>query len=590
MDKDREFQRLIIDYIDNEGDIDDIIERINENNLYEFIVLLGNISWVHPHFNDPEKQALRIYKLIEPFKDTIKKELSKDEEYMRNFFEDFAKKRSEILTNIHALRSMYSYYDCKFKKNTDENKKDYVFRAEYLLDIIQDLEETSLDDILDLLYDVNIEFDRIVNHKGEHQYDHEICEDDYEEWDTIINAEYDEYEWYVMYGGVIFESVYEYPDGEMNSQFDTLHDLLTALKHYLRYDNDDINLRWFDLEESTKINYYSLYLLFKKNKRVLKHLLENGLLMDVPGVFNYDLYREEIEEIIDFDDVERFVSYVTVTNYDLNKIFKTHDSYDEINYPRFYHKHSLTECAVMKGSFEIYKYLLRNKTVDPNHYLLAILGGNSEMIHYMEDNATIKFETIYYREALRVYNFHIAEYINNVFCDDVYEVCVVYTDTVKKWLLSTYMHSVLKKFNDKIVHRDRYDTIFHHIAKRSGKEFVRLLYTKYFKELDNKINFDAFPDINVYWDCTHNAQFLDNNLDRKIMKICLYSREIIWCLYENYYDFTIDIIKNDLFSTVCGMMNQTPEMLTIYKEIAYEYKDKFLEHVNYDICSVYYRN
>lgn len=563
-----EYYRLIIDYIDNEGDLEEIIKPVNERNLYGFLSILGEISFVHTHYNDPDKQARRICEIIEPLSDMIRKVLSEGGNIVNSYIVDHITKTDRILSKITDLQTKYSYYNCKFRRNDNENKRKMRFRTKYLHNIVAKVMIVKLGVILNILDDVEKEFVRIINHEGECN-----CDDITPEgtWDAYKDLLGNDWQWNKSYGKI--EGIYnpDYPTGEMNSEFDTLHDLLLFLNHYFRH-NARIKNRIYVY---SSLNYASLYDKFKLNKRVLKYLLEKGLLIEAPRFFDYELYKSEFDEIIDYDDVERFVSYITVTNYDLDTEFKD-DNYIFTSFASIKKQYGILEYVAMKGSYNIFKYLANRLYFDEDCYPYAIHGGNTEIIHYIEDNTNVKFHKDLYRVAIKAYNFHVLEYICNIYADNIYNYLVNEKECVIEWLFSEHGKDVIRLMNaDK-------DTgiVFFMIDFYSDRKLSELLITDHYEEICNMIDLSKYEQ----YDRADYPEYTRD--DPKKMLIYAYMDVIIDELYNKHFDYTYDIIRNGIHK-VYPKLCRFSMFHDKYMEIAQIYKDKFLEYIHYDFTKVW---
>ena len=94
---------------------------------------------------------------------------------------------------------------------------------------------------------------------------------------------------------------------------------------------------------------------------------------------------------------------------------------------------TLIEYAAFYGSKQIFKYLYKNQVeITPNLYIYAIHGLDEEIIHFLEENESLKQEekNIKYikrlKESIKCHHNYISEYIKSNFLND--DECIKYSN------------------------------------------------------------------------------------------------------------------------------------------------------------------
>lgn len=610
MQLDIEFQKLVIGYIDDFDDeppidLSQITEYINEHNLFDFLKLISEISYYHPHYNNPERFHSRILELLDPFIETIRSIISVNGDDIKKLLTNINETYEKINTKILDLQNTYSYINCNYIRNTDTNKRDKEFRKKFLLNIVSRLMDydDTIYDIESILNDVEKDFIRITSHdESNRSYD---FVSDYE-WNIVTdvgNNNNDEYYWfqaYRKYDYYLFPNdpiiKREYPEhGEMDSCFDTLHDLLLFLENFFGYDSKRftaLNYCNSITEKKEDINYISLYILFTNNKRVLKWLLNNELLINEPRVFDYEFIQDDVENIIDHDDVEYLKAYISSNNDYMkvtipNRYIKYHDK----SWPSKYREFNIFQYAIARGSYNIFKYLITNSQVHSSDYIYAILGGNMNIIQYIENNAKIYYEGILYYTALHSYNFELMKYINMKFYNDIFSHCIETSCHLREWIVDNHLHELLKKINNDMF-RENNSNVFHFIDGMSKFHLMRILYNNHRRVIEELIDLDRYPFIH------ESLKFIFDKLEKHIIQACLgplsvvlvFERDLFTVLYENSYDFVVDIIKRYFRTLMLKNILLEDNVIKVYKEFAYEHETEYLEFVNFDICEAYYEH
>ena len=226
--------------------------------------------------------------------------------------------------------------------------------------------------------------------------------------------------------------------------FDYFHMLLcNSLKHL----NDLIvNLSFYmsKLRLKTEINIISMYELFHDNKRVMLYLNSKNMIYKY-GLTDKNLYSSEIDEIVDYDDVERFVTYVTVTNYDIYRkismLYRGVTIYNDIY-----------DLCMIKGSFKIFKYIIdvmKYKNINSRDTTeLIFYGGNPEMIHFIEDDNRfeVKINDIF-DIVTCTYNFNLLGYVNNTYPEVVMKRAIKDSNAVQRYIFLNHLEDIIKWYN-----------------------------------------------------------------------------------------------------------------------------------------------
>ena len=218
--------------------------------------------------------------------------------------------------------------------------------------------------------------------------------------------------------------------------FDVYMSLNDALSYCIQYLDDcevslgDIMKKYYKSYQLLSFSEVKLLLIFREEYELMKHLITSGIIKHKWVMFTlgikvdllwplfvdnvsinllqdnflnyYHLAKEEYDNYIDMitegetnmriikimydDDISEFISYVTVTNFDLRKEY--HFQFPSAN-RAITHRQCLTmtQIAASLGAFQIFKYIIKQTyRIGYNMWMFAIYGGNPEIIHYLEDN------------------------------------------------------------------------------------------------------------------------------------------------------------------------------------------------------------
>lgn len=568
MEYDRIFQELVVSYIDSNDEDNDILDEIisYQCDIKSLVHLLSNISCYHPQYNQPDRFAKRICNIIDTYGNELRKQLDIEREYIVDTIKNSRTDIAKLITRISEMLYVYSYETRGFSENDGEDLYIVVdvinYYTQYIKSNIHPNSTHGYDKLLDYINEdmkLLIKENR-MNHKHEIHLCNHIQED-------LIMSYINEHSKYIPSTNGRRKSVL----------FDYFHIIMNVYKDYLEelYKNFDFMMQQCILK--TDVNIVMMYKTFENNKRVLLHLHSNYLLPDY-NIVDECLYYRDIIEIIDYDDVERFVSYITVTKYNLNTCV-------DIQYRNRHMLVNILEYSMFKGSFNIFKYIVdvvkffTFTSIYP--FELVLYGGNPEMIHYVEDNERFnkRIDNII-NIVICTYNFDLLRYFNNMYTEKIFEVAIKESNTVKKHIYDNYFKDIIEWCQTN--KQNRYYSVFdgndiNDLDDTLKGKISELLATKY-----NDDVIKIFPDtniesikriINVKNDDKDVFKYRDNSFKEKyhsftpLQRVFIdYKREIFDYIVINHLEFIIDVIK---------------------REFDYEILKSFLEYAGEEIVITY---
>lgn len=141
---------------------------------------------------------------------------------------------------------------------------------------------------------------------------------------------------------------------------------------------------------------------------------------DVLGHTNPELHRElrskglntqQISQYIRNDDLDQFQFHLSRNNISINTLI--HECQYE-NRPYSENALSLIEYAAMFGSINIFKFLLmRNCSLSPDLPMYAIIGGNYEIVHLLEEQEHFFNKPEFLDTAIEFHQNELVEYIKD---------------------------------------------------------------------------------------------------------------------------------------------------------------------------------
>ena len=566
MENDRALQELIIDYVDNIED-DDITEDLkewniseNEDKMMSFLVLIGKISSYHSHNNNPERFVGRLCKLIDPYIECINTYLNVEGEYIKTRLKEVEEKNAYIMSKTMEMMDDYSYERQHFTSAEWRYNSFCSPGSKYFHRVEKAVNGKDFDKIIKLLD----KFEDILI---------EVIENEYEEEEEYANHQ--------------------------SITFDSMHNHIRYISEYWNKDN----LAYLDIK--SKLNYVSLYSIFKHNKRMLKYFLDKDMLID-SVTFDYVIYKNEIEEIIDYDDVERFVSYVTVTNYDIDGKIKYYIT-------ERHNKVTIPELCVIKGAYRIFKYLVETAKVNIEDplilYELSPFGGNPEIIHYIEDNMHgIQYTDVLFRNIMKSYNFELLRYVNNVYPKELLHSVVVECNEMQKHLFERcgmIFFDHCEKHLDEIFldrYRKRSTNLLYEVDRLLNHKFSYALATKHHEHLLLKF---LHPEI------THNVVFTISQTDSQY-KMNMFNMEseygprtfpglsqqqllfvvcaesMLWYLYKYHYYLMWEIIEEEVGYKALRAILQIPGEHVLTKYITEKFERECMDFAKGDLAGMLY--
>ena len=128
-----------------------------------------------------------------------------------------------------------------------------------------------------------------------------------------------------------------------------------------------------------------------------------------------DEYYDEIDvlKMIRWDEYDNFINYFSKTNMDLNL------SLDEYDVSLFDIKRGkclkYIDYSILYGAINIFKYLIFKVNCSDTAMKYAIINGNSELIHLLEQYTTIENQKEYLMTAIEYHHVDIYEYFKDKF-------------------------------------------------------------------------------------------------------------------------------------------------------------------------------
>lgn len=566
MENDRALQELIIEYVDNIED-DDITEDLKEWNISEneekmlsFLRLIGKISSYHSHNNNPERFVERLCKLLDPYIESIKGYLNVEGTYIRNRLKEVEEKNNYIMTRVLTMMDEYSY------------SRQHFTHAEYRCYSICSPGSMYIDKVEKAIN--NKDFDNIIKLLDKFE---DILID-------VIENEYEEEEDYANH---------------QSEDFDSVHNLLRFINDNWEQDN----LSYLDTK--SKLNYISLYDIFKHNKRMLRYFLDKDMMID-SITFDYVIYKSDIEEIIDYDNVEKFVSYITVTNYDINGKIKYYIT-------ERHNKITIPELCVIKGAFQIFKYLVETAKItidEPSAlYHLSPFGGNAEIVHYIEDNMRdIRYSDILFRNIMKSYNFDMLKYVNNIYPKELLNSVVIECHEMQKQLFDRcgmiFFDHCEKHLDELFIdrYRKRTTNLIYEIDRLLNYKFSYALATKHhekllslFKhpEIVHNVVFTISPTESRYKMNMFNMNseygprsFPGLTLQQLLFVVC--AEDMFGYLYKYHYLLMWEIIEEEIGYKSLRVMLQIPGNNILVKYITEKFERECMMFAKNDLAGMLY--
>lgn len=235
-----------------------------------------------------------------------------------------------------------------------------------------------------------------------------------------------------------------------------------------------------------------LFHIFKKNKRMLLLLFENGLLIkdeEIKNIlskesnfFNYLFDKSDDNEIEDKkkkgendqyicqlireDNIDEFVIHTNQVNLSLEKI-TIRPSLFETNPLLMKTKPTLIEYAAFFGSMNIIKYLCYNRVIMMQSlWIFAIHSNNHELIHFLEEKRLLPFNGSFekiLKESIKCNHDEIADYIRSKYFNQDEENDFIIKKSLKYYNYTFYP----KKIDD--------NQILYYLSQYDNYDAVRIL-------------------------------------------------------------------------------------------------------------------
>ena len=201
---------------------------------------------------------------------------------------------------------------------------------------------------------------------------------------------------------------------------------ISSLLFFLRnahFQNVEKNVVIFFLPE---IIEFSSQIYFELIRKIIKkHSLEEEYKYLKNNPDDLEKYRNQRSfhtsarflEIIRNDDIDKFVSLIFETHFD---IYKKLDAFSDFTFDsNIYFSHankmSLLEYSMAFGAASIYNYISQNSTITLNKSSLkyAILGGNYNIIHSIDSKNDLKYDKNCYEISIEAHREEITEYLSS---------------------------------------------------------------------------------------------------------------------------------------------------------------------------------
>ncbi|KAK8876102.1 hypothetical protein M9Y10_006288 [Tritrichomonas musculus] len=218
-------------------------------------------------------------------------------------------------------------------------------------------------------------------------------------------------------------------------------------------------LKFFENEMKQYFSNYSIFNIFKSNKRLLLFLFNEKILIPDKFIYSqiisseysekkyFEYFYPEFksfsnEEVTEFDIelfeknrmigendqyicelirddlIDDFIIYVNRTNYSLSMPINA--SIFETNAFLLNNNPTLIEYAAFFGSIQILKYLhLNNVDISPDLFLYIIHGNNNDLVHYIEEKAEKPKKQLIKSILIEIIKCHEKDYLN-YFKDNYY--------------------------------------------------------------------------------------------------------------------------------------------------------------------------
>lgn len=178
---------------------------------------------------------------------------------------------------------------------------------------------------------------------------------------------------------------------------------------YLKERKNDVDLFFFFAFE-VKAHSPDLYLSYTCQSYEFRKYL-NTITPEQHSIYRSSgLNQDKLAFLIRSNDAVGFQSYHSSTNINLDQRLTSY--YEEC---RFSEKQlSLIEYAAFFGAIDVFKYLiLNNATFSANLPKFAVIGGNYEIIHILEQNGLKFNDTMALNTAIKYHRNDIVEYIKD---------------------------------------------------------------------------------------------------------------------------------------------------------------------------------
>ena len=278
---------------------------------------------------------------------------------------------------------------------------------------------------------------------------------------------------------LIFQNFIKYLEDQkiLEDQYDTLEILNMLLKisnnHHRTMNFFSKIERILKLFQTTlqKFSYYSIFNIFKSNKRILLFLFKEKILIPDKSIYkiitkrkyismNYPKYffiefkpffnTEKVQELdskiiqndlelfkqkrkigendsflcslIQKDSIDEFVTFSTKTNLKFSTTTIENSIYETNSFLLKNKRSTLIEYAAFFGSIQIFKFLRMNGVkLTSSLWLYAIHSNSAELIHILEENHVEmedKSYQLYFIEAIKCHHIDISNYIKNNFLNE----------------------------------------------------------------------------------------------------------------------------------------------------------------------------